>query len=157
LTGTYPNPTVATNANLTGDVTSAGNATTYNNTVPVAKGGTGDTGTAWAAYTPTVTCTSGTITTDTPLGRWKNIGKTVYLQVSVTIATLGTCTGNLNFSLPNSFTVNATGSIYPGGGFDSSSTIIGVVFYASGSAATFTFTAAPTTHTYYGNVTFEAT
>lgn len=33
--------TVTTNANLTGDVTSSGNATTYNNTVPVTKGGTG--------------------------------------------------------------------------------------------------------------------
>jgi hypothetical protein len=30
----------ATNANLTGDVTSVGNATTYNNIVPIAKGGT---------------------------------------------------------------------------------------------------------------------
>lgn len=46
LAGTYPNPTVATNANLTGDVTSVGNATTYNNTVPVNKGGTGVTTTA---------------------------------------------------------------------------------------------------------------
>jgi|HubBroStandDraft_3_1064219.scaffolds.fasta_scaffold02312_5 hypothetical protein len=41
LAGTYPNPTVATNANLTGDVTSVGNATTYNNVVPAAKGGAG--------------------------------------------------------------------------------------------------------------------
>lgn len=32
---------VTTNANLTGDVTSIGNATTYNNTVPASKGGTG--------------------------------------------------------------------------------------------------------------------
>lgn len=35
--------TVTTNANLTGDVTSVGNATTYNNTVPATKGGTGQT------------------------------------------------------------------------------------------------------------------
>lgn len=33
--------TVTTNANLTGDVTSSGNATTYNNVVPVGKGGAG--------------------------------------------------------------------------------------------------------------------
>lgn len=33
--------TVTTNANLTGDVTSIGNTTSYNNVVPVAKGGTG--------------------------------------------------------------------------------------------------------------------
>lgn len=41
LGGTYPNPTVVTNANLTGDVTSVGNATTYNNVVPSNKGGAG--------------------------------------------------------------------------------------------------------------------
>ena len=35
--------TVTTNANLTGDVTSSGNATTYANAVPVAKGGSGQT------------------------------------------------------------------------------------------------------------------
>jgi len=34
---------VTTNANLTGDITSVGNATTYNNSVPVDKGGTGGT------------------------------------------------------------------------------------------------------------------
>jgi hypothetical protein len=35
--------TVTTNANLTGDVTSSGNATTYSGTVPLNKGGTGQT------------------------------------------------------------------------------------------------------------------
>jgi len=43
LTGTAANltaGTVTTNANLTGDVTSSGNATTYNGTLGVAKGGT---------------------------------------------------------------------------------------------------------------------
>ena len=47
LTGTAASltaGTVTTNANLTGDVTSSGNATTYNNVIPVAKGGTTLTG-----------------------------------------------------------------------------------------------------------------
>jgi hypothetical protein len=37
LSGTYPNPAVATNANLTGDVTSVGNATTLTN-IPTLSG-----------------------------------------------------------------------------------------------------------------------
>lgn len=37
LSGTYPNPAVATNANLTGDVTSVGNATTLTNAPVIAK------------------------------------------------------------------------------------------------------------------------
>ena len=50
LTGTYPNPTVATNANMTGDVTSVGNATTLaagsatnlnSGTLAAARGGAG--------------------------------------------------------------------------------------------------------------------
>jgi hypothetical protein len=123
----------------------------------VAQGCTGDTGTAWTAYTPTVTCATGTLTTATAAGRWKSLGKIVWLQVSVAITTVGTCTGNLNFSLPNAFTVNSTGSIYPGSAFDSSSTITLLVAYANASSATITFSSAPTTHTYYARVTFEAT
>lgn len=60
LTGTAAGLTaghVTTNANLTGDVTSVGNATTYGNTVPIAKGGTGQTTAtlAIAALMPTPT------------------------------------------------------------------------------------------------------
>ena len=60
---------VTTNANLTGDVTSSGNATTYNNALPVAKGGTGATATTGTgnnvlSASPTLT---GTVTVPTPV------------------------------------------------------------------------------------------
>ena len=56
--------TVVTNANLTGDVTSVGNATTYNNALPIAKGGTGattttGTGSSVLSISPTFTGTVG--------------------------------------------------------------------------------------------------
>lgn len=53
--------TVTTNANLSGDITSTGNTTTYNNIVPVAKGGTG---------TPSPALVAGTNVTIT--GSWPN-------------------------------------------------------------------------------------
>ena len=70
--------TVTTNANLTGDVTSVGNTTTYNNALPVAKGGTGATATTGTgsnvlSTSPTLvtpilgTPTSGTLTNATGL------------------------------------------------------------------------------------------
>lgn len=55
LTGTAASLTagnVTTNANLTGDVTSIGNATTYNNLVPLAKGGMNANNTASAGGIP---------------------------------------------------------------------------------------------------------
>jgi hypothetical protein len=101
LSGTYPNPTVATNANLTGDVTSVGNATTYAGTVPVNRGGTGDTGTAWSAISsPSPTGTGCTLTANT--ARQKVIGKTNFFQYDITVAS-GTCTAstNINMNLPD--------------------------------------------------------
>lgn len=58
LGGTYPNPTVATNANLTGDVTSVGNAATLANIPALA--GTNLTGTA-------ASLTAGHVTTNANL------------------------------------------------------------------------------------------
>lgn len=66
----------------------------------VAFGGTGDTGTAWSLYVPTVTAGSGAFTTVSATGRWKAIGKTVFFQISITITTNGTAAANIVATLP---------------------------------------------------------
>lgn len=56
---------------------------------------------AWTSYTPTVTSSSGSITTvATRAGRYKKIGKTVFWQASTSITTNGTGAGSLNVTLP---------------------------------------------------------
>ena len=74
-------------------------ASSITGTLPVANGGTGDTGTAWTAYTPTLTAASGTYTTASAAGRYKTIGKTVFIHVTITITTIGTGTYP-KFTLP---------------------------------------------------------
>ncbi len=68
--------------------------------LPVANGGTADSGTAWTTYTPTITSTAGTFTTTSSSGRWKQIGKTVFISVAVTITTVGSATGFILATLP---------------------------------------------------------
>lgn len=67
--------------------------------LPIANGGTNDTGTAWQSYTPTVTCGSGTATGATPTGFAKTIGKTTFVRIVVTTTTT-TC-ASMVLGLPN--------------------------------------------------------
>lgn len=61
---------------------------------------------AWTAYTPTISSSSGTITTPgTCSGRYKQNGKTVHFSVSCSITTNGTGSGVIRITLP----VNAAG------------------------------------------------
>lgn len=77
------------------------------NPVPVAVGGTGDTGSAWASYVPVITSSAGTITTvGAVTGFYKTIGKTCFVRGSVAITTIGTATGRMIISLP----VNTVGA-----------------------------------------------
>jgi hypothetical protein len=55
---------------------------------------------AWTTYTPTITAQTGTITTSSATGRYKQIGKTTLLEVDVTITTAGTGAQGLRASLP---------------------------------------------------------
>jgi hypothetical protein len=55
---------------------------------------------AWVSWTPTVTSSSGTITSVTPVGFYTQIGKTVHLRLTVTINTIGTAGGEMLFTLP---------------------------------------------------------
>lgn len=68
--------------------------------VPISAGGTGDTGTAWSTYTPTVSPQSGTGYDFSASARWKAIGKTVFVSATVTCTTIGTSSGYVSITLP---------------------------------------------------------
>ncbi len=69
-------------------------------TLPIANGGTNDTGTAWTTYTPTVTSGAGTLTTVSANGYYKTLGKTVWIHIAITITTNGTGSADIRFTLP---------------------------------------------------------
>lgn len=110
---------------------------------------------AWSTYTPTASCSSGSITTHTAAGRYQIEGKTVRLQIQDNITNIGSCVGPIVYTLPASTTVNSTGGIYPGGGFDTSSTVTNLAFYANGSQAVLS-PSSVASHFYYGNVQYES-
>ena len=68
---------------------------------------------AWSNYTPTVTSQGGTPTTVSATGRYKQIGKTVLVEISVTITDKGTATGVVFATLPVSAAAyNFAGSVF---------------------------------------------
>jgi hypothetical protein len=69
-------------------------------TLPVANGGTGDTGTAWTAYTPTVAAGAGAFTTVSATGRYKQLGKSTCAAIEVTITTNGTASSYFTVTIP---------------------------------------------------------
>ena len=69
-----------------------------------------DTG-AWITYTPTVSATTGTITTASATGRYRAVDKTVYFAVSVTVTNNGTGAGLLTATLPPALSAANPGSI----------------------------------------------
>jgi hypothetical protein len=72
-------------------------------TLPIANGGTGDSGTAWTPYTPTLTPDNGhTLGTTTVSAATKTLGKTVFFRIKVTIVAVGTATNldGLSVSVP---------------------------------------------------------
>lgn len=68
--------------------------------LPVANGGTNDTGTAWTTYTPIVTAGSGVFTTVSATGRWKSLGKTIFIEINVTDTLNGSAGGFIIATLP---------------------------------------------------------
>lgn len=68
---------------------------------------------AWTSYTPTVTSASGTLTSASATGRYKQLGKTIFLEVDATVTTAGTGAGGLRVTLPfASANFNFTGAAY---------------------------------------------
>jgi hypothetical protein len=54
----------------------------------------------WTNYTPTISAASGTFTSASVGGRYKVVGKTVYVAIVISIATNGTAAGYVIASLP---------------------------------------------------------
>lgn len=77
-------------------------------TLPLANGGTNDTGTVWASFAASPACGSAAITNTS--SRSKTLGKTMWLEIDFTITALGTCTTALTFTLP-SITVQSGGGL----------------------------------------------
>jgi hypothetical protein len=73
---------------------------------------------AWASYTPTVSATSGSLTTTSTTGRYLQVGKTVYFTAQVTLTNVGTATGRINLGLP----VTAGAGSYAVAGIEKQST-----------------------------------
>lgn len=67
--------------------------------LPASLGGTGDTGTAWPTFTPTITPGSGAVAGySTQSARYKAIGKTVFVQINIQASGVGTASGAYTIS-----------------------------------------------------------
>ena len=112
---------------------------------------------AWIAYTPTISCGSGTLTSATASGRYKRLGqKTVALQINLNVTTVGTCSSGVNMTLPSGVSVNSTGNIYAASVIDGTAAGVaaGDVFYSSGTNIAQIY-GTPLAHNYFLGATFE--
>jgi len=97
-------------------------------------------GNAWTPYTPVVTPNTGAFTTVSATGRYQRIGRTVFVQIAVTITTNGTAAGYVNVTLPLATAAagymggvdsGASGKALSGTMFAASATNVVVRFYDS--------------------------
>jgi hypothetical protein len=63
---------------------------------------------AWLTYAPVVTAATGSFTTVSATGRYKVFGKTVHVEIVVTITTNGTAGGRVDITLPVAATANTS-------------------------------------------------
>jgi hypothetical protein len=111
---------------------------------------------AWTTYSPTVTTAGGNFTTATASGRYKQTGKTVILQITLAVTTVGgSASGNIRFSVP--VNPNTTGVYYIGSGYDPTVATTTIPFYALAGGLNLAVLepVSLAAHTYYGTVTYE--
>lgn len=134
---------------VTGGVADAGTGTNKNVS--------GNPGSSWQTYTPTVSCDVSSPTTAAATARYQIKGPEVTVQVRVNVTTVGgTCTGSLRATAPVG--ANATGNIYVGSGYNATG-VVSIPFQiqqTAGSLLIWRTGAAPLANDYYGTITYEA-
>jgi hypothetical protein len=78
--------------------------------------------TSWTVYTPTVTAQTGTFTTATASGRFKQIGKIVHFSAQIVITTNGTAADSVRATLPS--TAQAANATFGAGRESSTGTLL---------------------------------
>lgn len=93
----HPTDTSRAAKGANSDITSLTGMTTP---LSAAQGGTGNAGGAWTSYTPVVSAQTGTITTATASGAYRQIGKTVFFRLQITVTNNGTGATSVVATLP---------------------------------------------------------
>jgi len=110
--------------------------------------------TAWSSYTPTMSCSaSGGPPTTTSSGRFKTIGKTIFLELDINITALNSCTGNLLVAGPAgvTFQANSAGAAVN----NNTGALVPVIVGAGGTTVLFSFASAPAANRYFAGGVFE--
>lgn len=139
----------ATSGSRTLGVSATGAAFTFGGgALSVAEGGTGDTGTAWSAFTSSPSCGTATITNNS--SRSKTLGKTTWIEWDLTITALGTCSGTtFALALPN--TAQSAGAIVGSEVVNNSGTVICRITAAGNTSSCFKNNSAGQNQAYAAN------
>lgn len=89
-----------TSTNTTNIATNTANIATNTTNITALQAQTAGYESAWTSYTPTVTAQTGTFTTVSATGRYKKIGKTVFVEAKITMTTVGTAAGYFSMTPP---------------------------------------------------------
>ena len=82
-------------------------------------------------WTPTVTSGSGSFTTVSATGTYVKVGKQVAIRTTITITTVGTASGQINFTLPFTSSASPNGDGVGAAGEFSAVGITGITFTSS--------------------------
>lgn len=110
---------------------------TFSAPLSIANGGTADTGTAWTNYSPVIGATSGTFTTVLSSGRYKVLGKTIFVSIVITDTTTGTAAGQVTATLPFA-PIASNLDVIPGININTANTVTGLVVTSGGGVVAIT-------------------
>jgi hypothetical protein len=81
----------------------------------------------WTAYTPSVGATTGALSNASATGRYKQIGKTVFVQITISIVAVGSASGFVTATLPVAGNANGSYMLVGREGAVAGFTVVGLI------------------------------